>query len=357
MNQTPIMVLQEASVKLGTLPVYTEILSVSSTHQKKFVIRVSWRNYTAEGTAYNKKEAKQNAATKMLSLLLSEKKIPETLLLSVVKPTGSITLPNKSNTSTTTDYLCSSVANNSNVSDSDIKEEFMNYVGLLNEHCQQNNFSDPVYENIATAGPSHIPVFTTSCTVGSVCQEGCARTKKLAKHKAAKQVLENLQSHLPPVIKHNTKTSDTVNDLNVQFMELSTDQPKYEKFNKEKVLEAYGRTRQIPVLFKPHIKVEDYVKVLSNLCHSFDVTNKNCLKNVCNTHSLQDVNTLKAIIHKAFETNVEEVNFKTVNGKSAIGFKLNTNPIIFQIGIGVTREQARKDALCKLLEFGVLFTK
>ncbi|XP_029046588.2 RISC-loading complex subunit tarbp2-like [Osmia bicornis bicornis] len=354
MNKTPIMVLQDASVKLGTLPVYTEISSVSSTHQNKFVIRVAWRNYTAEGTAYNKKEAKQNAATKMISLLLLEKEIPETLLLSVVKPTGSITLPKESNTSTTIDYLYSSITNNSNVSD---KEEFMNYVGLLNEHCQQNNFPNPIYDNIAIAGPSHIPMFTISCTVGSVCQKGCARTKKIAKQEAAKQVLENLQSHLPPVIKHNTKTSDTMNDLNVQFMELSTDQPKYENFNKEKVLEAYGRTRQIPVLFKPHIKVEDYVKVLSNLCHSLDVTNQNCLKNVCNTLGLQNVNTLKAIIHKAFETNVEEVNFKTVDGKSAIGLKLNTNPIICQIGIGVTKEEARKNALCKLLEFVLLFQK
>lgn len=132
MSKTPITVLQDVSMKLGTLPIYTEILSVNRTPQVQFVIRVTWKNYTVEGRANNKKEAKQNAAKKMLSLLSSAKEIPEILLLSVVKPTRSITLPEESNTSTITNSLCSLVTNNSDISDSDIKEEFTNYVGLLN---------------------------------------------------------------------------------------------------------------------------------------------------------------------------------------------------------------------------------
>lgn len=200
-------------------------------------------------------------------------------------------------------------------------------------------------------------MFTVSCTVGSVCQKGCASTKKVAKHKAAKQVLEILQSHLPPLIKHNAKASNIVDDLNAQFMELSTDQSKYEKLNKEKVLATYGQLKQIPDLYTPHIKVGDYVAVLKNLCHSLLIMNKNSLMHTYNTLSLQDFNTLEAVVCKSFKADIKEVSFNTVSGKSAVGFKLNTNPIIFQISIDVTREQARKSALGKLLEFALLFLK
>ncbi|XP_012151295.1 interferon-inducible double-stranded RNA-dependent protein kinase activator A homolog isoform X2 [Megachile rotundata] len=317
-----------------------EISSVIGTHRNQFTTKVSWRNYSAEGTADNKKEAKQNAAKKMLSLLLLSNEIPEKILLSIPNMKTDFKL----NNSVITNDVCSV-----NSSDSDTTK-FMNYVGLLNEYCQGHNLSSPVYENVGMTGPSHLPMFTVSCAIDSIRQEGCANTKQAAKHQAAKKVLENLENKPCSNVKFNTKTSD-MDNLNVQFMKVSVDEPKYDKLQEQKIIATYGQIRKKPVLFKPRIKINDYVEVLRDLCYNISMKDKNSLSKVYNTSFSVDSDTLKVIIYRAFKTTIEEISFNTINGDSLIGLKLDTHPVIFQCGIGRTKEQATKNALHKLLEY------
>lgn len=331
MSVSPVTTLQEICVKLGTLPVYTNILSVTGNHQNQFITKISWKNYSTEGTGNNKKEAKQNAAKMMLLLLLSSNEIPKQILSSF----STLQADFKLNSSAITNDIRST-----NLSDSNTNK-FINSIGLLNEYCQKHNLSAPVYEDVTMSGPSHLPTFTVSCAVGSVRQEGCASTKQVAKHESAKKVLEDLKN----------KSCVSVDNLNVEFMKVLSHQPSYDKSMEQKVVQIYGQVRKKPVLFRPLIKINDYLTILRDLCYNISIENKNSLKKAFNTSVFTDSNTLKVIIYKALNTTMEETSFNTINHNFLIGLKLHTHPVIFQFGIGTTIEQARQNALHKLLEY------
>lgn len=347
MSKTAVTVLQEVCTKLGTLPGYTEILSMVETYQRQFTIRVSWKNYNTEGTAANKKEAKQNAAKNMLLLLLSSNEIPEKILLSFPNLKADFKL----NTSMITNN-----ASSINLSDSHTKI-CTNYIGLLKEYCEGQNLPAPNYATVGNVGPSHLPMFAISCTVDTVRYEGCANTKQAAKHQAAKKVLENLKNKSCSNIKCNTEASDAMVALNVEFIKVSLDQFKYNKLKEEKIVKTSGPIIKELVLCKPHIKIEDYVTVLSDLCRNITAEDNNLLSVIYNKFSTVDLNTLKTIICRAFKTSMEETSFKSIDNDSLIGVKLNIYPVVFQIGTGNTIEQARKCAFYKLLQYIFLLSQ
>ena len=59
--------------------------------------------------------------------------------------------------------------------------------------CSSKNLNDPEYEEIGDVGPPHARIFTIKCTVSAFVEKGTASTKKVAKHEAAKKMLERIK--------------------------------------------------------------------------------------------------------------------------------------------------------------------
>ncbi|XP_012278873.1 RISC-loading complex subunit tarbp2 [Orussus abietinus] len=172
MSKTPIMILQEVMTKRNVLPVYDVISETSGTHVNSFTIRVKCEQLSAEGTATNKKEAKQKAAKEMLDLLDKAGKLDSSFLPSV-----------KSDAVHSANVTSTSFVLDGNT---------VNHVGKLQEYCSVRKMPNPVYDVKNIIGQSHDAQFTMSCKVSKVEEEGSGRTKKIAKHNAAKKVIETL---------------------------------------------------------------------------------------------------------------------------------------------------------------------
>lgn len=121
MGKTPVMILQELGVKEGFLPAYTLAYSQTGKNLNVFTFEVKYKEYVAVGQAFNKKEAKQNAAQNMLTLI-NETKSKSIPIITPVLPLKSI------NTSTS---ISSALASSAWPCQSSPLENLKNYVGSL----------------------------------------------------------------------------------------------------------------------------------------------------------------------------------------------------------------------------------
>ncbi|GHV54522.1 hypothetical protein AGMMS49579_15280 [Spirochaetia bacterium] len=69
-------------------------------------------------------------------------------------------------------------------------DDFTNYVGLLNNYCQEQKLLAPEYKLEEQVGKSHIPIFKMSCTVNGITTYGIFSTKQKAKCLAAKEAIK-----------------------------------------------------------------------------------------------------------------------------------------------------------------------
>lgn len=65
-----------------------------------------------------------------------------------------------------------------------------NYIGRLNEMCAQNKIPMPSFLELQDVGPPHMKSFTYECHVGPKVTTATAGQKKVAKHHAAKEMLD-----------------------------------------------------------------------------------------------------------------------------------------------------------------------
>nr|AVK59465.1 R2D2-PAb [Nezara viridula] len=158
-SKTPISLLQEYLVKEGILPCYQLIDCESGTHEPCFSYEVKAKGLIAIGKGRSKKEAKQEAAKKLLLQLNGEaiwkKEIP------IISP--------------------------------HVPSVKGNAIGALQEYCVQHRISYPQYEYISADVDLTPQVFVVRCTVLTHSAEGKASTKQQAKHIAAQAVLSMLQ--------------------------------------------------------------------------------------------------------------------------------------------------------------------
>lgn len=73
------------------------------------------------------------------------------------------------------------------------KEVDQDTVSILHHLCVARHYSTPVYEDVQVIGPSHCPEFTLRCSVASLVREAKAPSKKLAKQKVAKEIIQFIQ--------------------------------------------------------------------------------------------------------------------------------------------------------------------
>ncbi|KZC10576.1 Interferon-inducible double stranded RNA-dependent protein kinase activator A like protein A [Dufourea novaeangliae] len=353
MSKTSISILQEAIMKLSgcSLPIYVEVSSGIGI-QKRFTIQVTWKSYSAKGVGFSKKEAKQNAAKEMILLLSSKNILQSTLSLLPTEEfipnsiaSMSIDRPNLQNSMSLLDSDASPHASSS-------QSTFVNYVGLLQEYSVTRNLLSPSYTLLNISGPSHIPGFTIQCKVASVSKEATETTKKAAKQKAAKEVLQHFIG--------NTHTLDTDMDkLNIEYMDLRIDEAKSDKLKNENALEIYNKTKNRPFRANNQTEVNDFHDALSNHCKNITHSNKIVLMSVVRMKKcyLDNITDMKNIIQDALKVTLEKISFQAKNNHYIVGLRLTTTPPMMQIGLNNTPDQAEKEALHKLFELVIAFLK
>ncbi|XP_071654044.1 uncharacterized protein [Temnothorax longispinosus] len=210
MAKSTINSLQEMSIKQGftKLPDYkfTEKRLDGTTIQ--FTCNVFCnvslsRQLKACGTGTSKKEAKHNAAENMLLLLDTNHEAP--------LPIDNLSSSSVANITHSPEkvYETSSPNEESTVD--------RNYVGLLQEFCQQQKIptSNIMYKLIYEEGPIHTKTFTMEVTVGSLRERAMARCKKAAKQQAARKLLLRVNPNVdnPIIVNLNIVDSNTPNRL------------------------------------------------------------------------------------------------------------------------------------------------
>ncbi|OXU25482.1 hypothetical protein TSAR_014956, partial [Trichomalopsis sarcophagae] len=369
MEKNPVSFLQEYTMqRMKVTPEYTIISQTTGTHINSFNIRVSFNGCSADGVGSSKKEAKLNAAMKMINML------------NIQQPQSSFSsqIHNKSSSSISSIVNIASYSsnnnnnnNNNNSNSSPLKplsspsqspvSPGINYVGKLQEFAalQINGFL-PEYELTGASGPPHNPEFTFVCKYQGKSVEAKGSSKKEAKALAAQRMYET-------VAKYETKLQVVVPETQIQSYiqtitegleqvkifetnkKLMEESVKKAKLNYPKLTTTVQSTTIYPDeaisnyhnLIKKSMSIRDREFVIDKL-HGIMETCRSCL-------FLDDRSTNPMILLKttlsSINVKVKEVEFQTKSNNSIYSMALETQPVIHEIACGKTRKEAEVTAI------------
>ncbi|KAF5295050.1 hypothetical protein FQR65_LT10603 [Abscondita terminalis] len=240
-TKTPVMVLQELSVKRGWVtPEYNITHSKQGTHENEFHYEVKVESVVGYGVGRSKQIAKHEAARSALESLMK---------LNLYSPDETVIK-----------------APRSEAVGSPIKL-VVNAIGNLTDICAENKIPFPTFTEISDVGPPHCKEFTYDCQIALITTRATAGTKKQAKQLAAKEMLDRLIQALPDLI--DEYTDHELTELAI------TEQD-------QKVSECYV---QLKKLTKPKrnlsLKIRDYATNFKNINNERDVNLEDlqaCLK-------------------------------------------------------------------------------
>ncbi|CAH1731191.1 RISC-loading complex subunit tarbp2-like [Aphis gossypii] len=169
LNKTPVTIVQEYAAKNRLVPQYDLIFDGTSCSMVKFKYSLTVGNYVAVGQGSSKREAKHEAAFKLLNLMIDAK--PQLLNTDFKKWDFD-------------NHVVSPYENSIKV----------NAVGKLNEICANNKLGLPEFNLVREEGQPHVKLFTVSCQVAKLIVTAIHKTKKQAKHFAAVQMINKLMS-------------------------------------------------------------------------------------------------------------------------------------------------------------------
>ncbi|CAM4607573.1 hypothetical protein PO909_033900 [Leuciscus waleckii] len=162
-DKTPIQILHEYGIKIGSAPQYELIhaLADGDAHQpSSFIFSVTIGDVSCKGQGSTKKAAKHDAAEAALKLL---KRDPQ---------------PNGQRDNGLSPEGC----------------DGSNPVGILQELAMQRVWCLPEYMVCMETGPDHMKEFTVTCRLEGLEESGTGSSKKLARRAAAERMLGKLQS-------------------------------------------------------------------------------------------------------------------------------------------------------------------
>lgn len=169
LNKTPASIVQEYAAKNRLVPQYELIHNGIAESKISFTYMLTLDDYVVTGTGSSKKEAKHQAASNLLEKMIKDNP--------VLLKTGFQQWDFKN-------HVVSPFDNNIKV----------NAVGKLNDICGNHRLGLPEFNLVLEEGQAHAKLFTISCQVGKMIERATHKTKKQAKHLAAVQMVNKLES-------------------------------------------------------------------------------------------------------------------------------------------------------------------
>nr|AGH30333.1 R2D2 [Nilaparvata lugens] len=327
-SKTPVSTLHELFVVKGITPYYNLVVNGVGSHNPVFKYRLECGDIVSHGTGKSKKEAKHDAAQNALNQLKNNGLFTEEL--------QEQTVVDEANIPVASPYQ-------------DVLKE--NVVGTLTALCTSNRISEPVYELIGEEGPPHSKTFTIQCSVLHLKEVAQARTKKQAKHKSSKQMIDKLQQYCsldftaleedvdgkPP----NTQTETTAanKDFNEEIEQVKN---KYAAMQKTK-----------PMVENLGLRISDYHTVGTD-CNSFLLhPNFENIKSI-NINEIEDPYAYVLTLLEGTEIELVWEDMPSLPSSTFVYSKcamLYTSPNWTFTGLGATEAQALKICATEMLKF------
>ena len=102
-----------------------------------------------------------------------------------------------------------------------------NCVGKLQEYAAKSKQAIPIYQTISALGESHCPQFTIEVRLGDLTAQGTATSKKLAKQKAARNMLAVIDSNTESRTKAVVEEADNVEIIANSEYKIESDCPEF----------------------------------------------------------------------------------------------------------------------------------
>ncbi|XP_068627683.1 RISC-loading complex subunit TARBP2-like isoform X2 [Battus philenor] len=224
--KTSAAILQEMMVKLGQVPQYECIAQTGPPHQPVFEYCCIANGQTVTVRAKSKKEAKQKAASIMLTKLAAcGLQVPSTeQTVTIPFPASSLLHDSAEPKDYGKDLPDQCRCDNS----SKIQDSEPSYVSCLNEFQVEHGLPAVDYKVTAVSGPPHLRQFTISVSLSGHERQATSSTKKLARQLAAKQLYTFLKHNLSKVTESQQKlpTTDALEKAIVDHMKALQIQPR-----------------------------------------------------------------------------------------------------------------------------------
>lgn len=207
---------------------------------------------------------------------------------------------------------------------------------------------EPEYVLTKDTGPPHARIFTIQCKVSNFVEEGVQSTKKQAKHEAARRMVERIRG-LVNQMNSSEDREESLNSSVTNETEIMNRNAKehYLALTKRKINLGI-RLAEYHIKWRDSLEIDKRNKILEELsCMNF---NENC----------DDTDELSKLIKETLsrlETILLEVNV-TVDTKDILAdnncfmkiIELNTCPLLTQIGMGKTKQEAFWNALSQMTD-------
>ncbi|XP_014215309.1 uncharacterized protein LOC106644368 [Copidosoma floridanum] len=350
-KKTPVSVLNELMVKKSQCPNWELIHDGGGTHQNLFIWRVTCDGHSVEGQGRNKRDAKHEAATKMLELIGQLSKLPQ---LQATPQQSPVRTPLPVDPPT-----CPKSPANA---------PFRNTVGELKDLCGMHRLDQPQYKETGDIGPAHARVFTIECSVLAFTEEGTATTKKQAKHEAARKMIDRITRNLDSV-SARTLSPDSA-DSGSPLLDYETEASIKKAIDKYPELSKLHALEQGKLKVNMGLKICKYFLSFQELVNDFFITEehvfveeldnlivlaKQCQENFDESKMtvLTDKfkNILESIDVKGYEVTLPSRD----NDIHIVGVRINTAPDICETGIGKTDQDALLTALLNVFYTMKLF--
>ncbi|XP_045764011.1 transcription factor SOX-3-like isoform X2 [Maniola jurtina] len=193
MMKTAVTVLQEMMVKMNQVPEYECISQSGPQHQATFEYRCVAQGVAVTGVARSKKEAKQEAARRML-LTLHARGLP------VPPPYAAALSPEPPEPSDNPALEAGGGGGGGGGAGAGALDT-RSYVAVLRELCEEYRLGEATYELVGDTGPPHLRHFTVRAALGLHSRTATATTKKQARQLAAEHLYTYLRENLARLTK------------------------------------------------------------------------------------------------------------------------------------------------------------
>lgn len=188
LNKTPASIVQEYAAKHHLIPQYNIIHNGISQAKVTFKYSLVLGDHETVGEGSSKKEAKHEAASKLLKKMIHEN--PKLLETDFKQWDFD-------------NHVVSPFENNIKV----------NAIGQLNEICANNKLALPEFHLVREEGQAHAKLFTISCHLSKMVEVATHKTKKQAKHLSAVQMVKRFKSLDQSLVVEPEQTTDSLKVL------------------------------------------------------------------------------------------------------------------------------------------------